>query len=451
LTLIALPPVAEWEPHYRSLVSDRRATTLGGRWVSAERLDQARAIYDPGPAGAAKDEAIVVMMRGWFESIGPITPTSLAERLGLAREEVDIALARLEGQGLILRGQFTTRAKHGDVEWCHRRLLARIHRLTLGRLRREIEPASTQDFLRFLARWQHVSPGAQLHGVDGLLQVVRQLQGYELPASLWESKILPARVAHYSPELLDQLCLSGEVMWGRISPHPAFERLEPKRVRPTSVAPVTLFLREDADWLLTTPPNEDPTLSHAAADTLAAIDRFGASFFNELVKRTGRLPSEVEDGLWELVTAGLVTADGFENLRALIDPKRRRGEGRARMARPRHAPGRWARIQFAATDQDTTEVMARQLLRRWGVLFRDVLRREPLAMPWRELVVALRRMEARGEIRGGRFLSAFIGEQYALPEAVDLLRSIRRQPSADPPTDLAPVDPIAIHSRSFAA
>jgi ATP-dependent Lhr-like helicase len=266
-----------------------------------------------------------------------------------------------------------------------------------------------------------------------LLAIIRQLQGFEAPASAWESKLLPARVSSYSPDLLDQLCLSGEAMWGRISPHPAFLRFEPKRVRPTSVAPLTLFLREDADWLLTSPPHDNPKLSHAAADVLAAIDRHGASFFAELVKRTGRLPSEVEDGLWELVTAGLVTADGFENLRALIDPKRRRGEGRGRTARPRHAPGRWARIQFAPTDQDTTEVMAHQLLRRWGVVFRDILRREPLSPPWRELVVSLRRMEARGEIRGGRFLSAFIGEQYALPEAVDLLRSVRRKTSAQEP------------------
>jgi ATP-dependent Lhr-like helicase len=461
LSLIALPPVPEWEPHYRALVADRRATALGGLWVCAERLEQARAIYRDAelrPAIAAagawsgsREEAVSTMLRGWFESLGPTTAASLASRLSLSRDEVEIALSQLEGQGLILRGRFSTRGGENEIEWCHRRLLARIHRLTLGRLRREIEPASTTDFLRFLARWQHASPGAQLHGLDGLLQVVRQLQGYELPASAWESSILPTRVANYSPELLDQLCLSGEVMWGRISPHPAFERLEPKRVRPTSVAPITLFVREDAEWLLATPPNDHPSLSHPASDTMAAIDRYGASFFSDLVKRTGRLPSEVEDGLWELVTAGLVTADGFDNLRSLIDPKRRRGEGHARTARPRHAPGRWARIEFASSDQDTTEVMARQLLRRWGVLFRDILRREPLAPAWRDLVVSLRRMEARGEIRGGRFLSAFIGEQYAMPEAVDLLRAMRRQPVADPPADLAPVDPIAIHSRSFAA
>ncbi len=454
LSLIALPPVSEWEEYYRALTEERRATTLGGLWVCAERLEQARAIYSgalPRPAIAAagtwtgtREEAIAEMMRGWFESVGPATASSLAMRLSLPLDEAEQALAHLERQGLLLRGRFSPVSKNGETEWCHRRLLARIHRMTLGRLRREIEPASTADFLRFLARWQHASPGARLHGVDGLLQVIRQLQGFELPASAWESKILPARVAAYSPDLLDQLCMSGEVMWGRISPHPAFERLEPKRVRPTSVAPMTLFLREDAEWLLATPPNHSPSLSYAAAETLAAIDRDGASFFSELVKRTGRLPSEVEDGLWELVVAGLVTADGFENLRALIDPKRRRGEGRGRTTRPRHAPGRWARIQFAPPDQDTTEVMARQMLRRWGVLFRDIPRREPLAPPWRDLVIALRRMEARGEIRGGRFLSAFIGEQYALPEAVDLLRSIRRSQPAEPPLGLAPMDPIAI-------
>jgi ATP-dependent helicase Lhr and Lhr-like helicase len=241
-------------------------------------------------------------------------------------------------------------------------------------------------------------------------------------------------VAQYDPEYLDQLCLSGEVSWGRLSPHPAFEREgeEGRRVRPTRVAPLAIFLREDAPWLLATPqPSPKESLSHPAREVLAVLETRGASFFADLTRATRRLASEVEDALWELVAAGLVTADGFENLRALLDPKRRRGEGRGRTARPRHAPGRWALLRHTepvGTDNApaNAEPFAKQLLRRWGVVFRDVAHREPLAPAWRDVLVVLRRMESRGEIRGGRFVAAFVGEQFALPEALDLLRAIRR-------------------------
>jgi ATP-dependent Lhr-like helicase len=305
-------------------------------------------------------------------------------------------------------------------------VLARIHRLTLGRLRREIEPVTTADFLRFLSRWQHVARGAQLHGVDGLLQVIRQLQGYEISAAAWESEILPRRIARYAPELLDRLCLSGEVMWGRLSPHPAFENGEPRRVRPTRSAPLSLFLRQDAEWLAATRSEAEPALSHATREILSALEKRGASFFAELVRATGRLPSEVEDGLWELVAAGLVTADAYENLRSLVDPKRRRGEGRGRLAMPRHAAGRWALMSRESRPEVDAEPFARQLLARWGVVFRDLTARESLSPPWRNMLVALRRLEARGEVRGGRFVSGYVGEQFATPEAVDLLRAVRR-------------------------
>jgi ATP-dependent Lhr-like helicase len=271
-----------------------------------------------------------------------------------------------------------------------------------------------------------VAQGSQLHGADGLLQVIRQLQGYEISAAAWESEILPRRMARYTPELLDQLCLSGEVMWGRLSPHPAFASEEPRRVRPTRAAPLSLFLRQDAQWLMAARADGVPALSHPTREILAALEKRGASFFPDLVRATGRLPSEVEDGLWELVAAGLVTADGFENLRSLVDPKRRRGEGRGRLARPRHAAGRWALIERETAGEIGAEPFARQLLLRWGVIFRDLTARESLSPPWRELLVALRRLEARGEVRGGRFVSGFVGEQFAMPEAVELLRAVRR-------------------------
>jgi ATP-dependent Lhr-like helicase len=385
----------------------------------------------------------------------------MAKRLAMPRDLVEAALVRLESEGQILRGRFGS-TEHSETGWCNRRLLARIHRLTIGRLRREIQPVTAAEFTRFLFRWQHLAPGTQLHGVEGTLHVLAQLQGYEISAAAWESDVLPRRIANYSPELLDRLCLAGEVMWGRLSPHPAFNIIEPvagsapdaagqrsgRRVRPTRVAPVTIFLREDARWLLDLGQGrQEPSLfgsplSHPAREVLEALTRFGASFMAELVRATRRLPSEIEDALWELAAAGIVTADGFENLRALVDPKRRRGEGRDRLRRPRHAAGRWALLAPQAQKPDAVntdslpsphslaaeraDAFSKQLLLRWGVVFRDLLARETLAPPWRELLVSLRRMEARGEVRGGRFVEGFLGEQFARPDAVEALRATRR-------------------------
>jgi ATP-dependent Lhr-like helicase len=265
--------------------------------------------------------------------------------------------------------------------------------------------------------------------------------------------VLPRRIARYDPEFLDRLCLSGEVMWGRLSPHPAFE--EPgggHRVRPTRAAPLSLFLREDVETLVAFSPEpgaarKEASLSPAAHDVLEQLESRGASFFVDLQRATGRLPSEAEDALWELVAAGLVTADGFENLRSLVDPKRRRGQGRGRKARPRHAAGRWALLRPpvpgpAPASEAAAEAFARQLLRRWGVVLRELVARETLAPAWREMLVALRRMEARGEIRGGRFAGAFVGEQFALPEALDLLRALRRQSDRAEALEVSAADPL---------
>jgi ATP-dependent Lhr-like helicase len=412
-------------------------------WVAAERLNLVRAAYpearfEPAIAAPTSTRAIpetpercsAEILRGWFECTCPLRASELARDLAMPRDLVDQGLGQLEAEGQILRGRFTPRDASEEIEWCHRRLLARIHRLTIGRLRREIEPVTTAEFFAFLHRWQHLSPGSQLHGVDGTLQIIKQLQGCEFPAAAWEAEVLPRRIANYDPEYLDALCLAGEVSWGRLSPHPAFEREEDerRRVRPTRVAPLAIFLRDDAGWLLATPqPSPKDSLSHPAQELLAVLETRGASFFADLTRATGRLASEVEDGLWELVTAGLVTADGFENLRALLDPKRRRGEGKGRTARPRHAPGRWAILRHTEAAPDgNPAAFAKQLLTRWGVVFRDIAAREPLSPAWRDLLIELRRMESRGEIRGGRFVSSFIGEQFALPEALDLLRAIRR-------------------------
>ena len=425
LTLVVLPPVEAWSAWFDVLTQAGRASLVNGMWVATERV---KVVDD-----------VLFILRGWMDSLGPVTATALAARLSLSREAVEIGLAQLESEGVILRGRFSS----GEEEFCHRRVLARIHRMTLGKLRREIEPVTAADFMRFLTRWQHTEPGTRLHGADGLLQILRQLQGYELSAAAWEASVLPQRVVKYEPELLDRLCLAGEVMWGRLSPHPALETPTVRRVRPTRVAPLAIFLREDAAKLLPPVSQQMPSLSEPARDVFAALESKGALFFNELLRATGRLASEVEDGLWELVAGGLVTGDGFENLRALIDPKRRRGEGRGRSARPRHAAGRWALMGKESGDRSQeSEFCAQQLLTRWGVVFRDVLTRETLAPAWRELLQVYRRLEARGEIRGGRFVAGFLGEQFARPEALDLLRHMRRAERSATGFDIAPADPL---------
>jgi ATP-dependent Lhr-like helicase len=336
-------------------------------------------------------------------------------------------------------------------------LLARIHRLTIGRLRKEVEPVTAAEFMRFLCQWQHVSPGSRLHGEAGLLNVIAQLAGFEAAASAWEPHLLRARLAKYEPELLDRLCLSGAVSWGRLSPHPRFAQagdLERRRITPTSVAPISLFPREESEWLLdvfrddaaSAGPDPFVQLSAVAQDLRRSLSERGASFFADLVRMTSHLPTEVEEGLWELVAAGLVTADGFDNLRALMDPRRRRAEGRERSRRPRHSAGRWSLLRQAFSHQPSAisskpalpgalpitqhaspliEPVARQLLRRYGVVFRDLLARESLVQSWRDLLVQYRRMELQGEIRGGRFVGGFTGEQFALPEAVESLRAVR--------------------------
>ena len=458
-TLVVAPPVPEWAAWFEELVAQRRATTLAGSsrlWVCAERLPCAAAAYPQSSleppidavAGAAqfaeRELAVAEIVRGWLESSGPMAVAEFAQKLALDVEDVRAALVRLEVEGQVLRGRF----RGDDEEWCNRRILARIHRLTLGVLRREIEPVSTAEYVRFLHRWQHVAPQSRLHGIDGTLHVLRQLAGYEIPAAAWEASILPSRVAGYKRDYLDRLCYSGEVMWGRLSPHPALEAdagnaERPRRIRPTKLAPVALFAREDLASLATARASlREAALSAAALQVLAEIERRGAPFFSDIARGTNLLPSEVEEGLWQLVAAGLVTADGFDALRSLIDAKRRLGE-KGRRARPRASGGRWTLLKGEAAEIDP-DSFARRLLARWGVVFRDVVAREGLAPPWRRLLVALRRMEARGEIRGGRFVAGYVGEQFALPEAVDALRAARRGGDLGDVAEVGAYDPLVI-------
>jgi len=356
----------------------------------------------------------------------------------------------MEATGSILRGKFTD-PKVSETEWCDRRLLARIHRLTVATLRKQIEPVTAAQFMRWLLRWQHIAPGSQLIGERGTLEVLRQLQGFEIPANAWERHILARRIADYDPKWLDQLCLTGAVGWGRLSPHPATleDSAEGKRrVIPTSVAPITFFIREEADWMTPKHPGaEQPEargLSPGARQVLDFLRQRGASFFADVVRGTGKLKAEIETALWELVAAGLLTADGFDNLRSLIDPKRRAGQGSGRTARPRHSSGRWALLHTGDVVEKNRSVESAcwMLLKRYGIVFRDVIAREANLATWRELLMAFRRLEDRGEIRGGRFVDGFLGEQFALPVAVESVRAMRKLPASGESITLSAADPL---------
>ena len=464
-TLCALPGgVGEWETLFEELVARRRAVRASHGdctyWVASERVRMflqnfPDARFDPEPphvdvADVPAEQALVMLVQGWMSHIGPTTSAELGDRLGLAEAEIEGAMLRLEAGGAVLRGSFRAGAKPpgSQNQWCDRRLLARIHRLTLGRLRREIAPVTAAQFMSWLLKWQHVAPGSQAAGERGTLEVVRQLQGFETSANAWEPQVLARRIAKYTPEVLDDLCLTGAVGWGRLSPHPATLAGTPdagRRVIPTSVAPITFFIRDAADWMNVAPsePNIEG-LSGSGRDVLECLRRTGASFFADIVRATRRLKSEVETALWELVAAGLITADGFDNLRALIDPRRRSGQGSGRTTRPRHSSGRWALLHTAepADRSATLESTCWMLLGRYGVVFRELLARETVLPKWRELLITFRRLEDRGEIRGGRFVSGFVGEQFALPVAVESLRASRHAPISAQAVVVSAADPL---------
>ena len=432
-----------WTGHMEDLVRDGRAARAGRAqgeaWIAAERvallaaLDPAARLdppLRPLPSESAPDsseEAATRALRGWMARLGPTTAGTLGARLGLDPELARHALLALEREGLVLRGQFLadTPCSSEAPHWCERGVLARIHRLTLGRLRREIEPVGVADLVRFFTRWQHALAGQKLHGRRGLLEAVGQLQGFHAPAGAWEREILPARVGGYDPAALDEACLHGELAWGRLSVSADAEEAPRRRNAPTRNAPVTLALRPDLGWLAAAGGPHAP-LGPSAQALVDVLARVGASFLSDLAAMTGRLPAELASSMWELVSAGVVTCDGFASLRALVDPERapeRSRHGR----RPGFEGGRWALLSRPSVPRaELVERQAEQYLRRWGVVFRDLLAREAAAPPWRELLLVYRLREARGEIRGGRFVTGFSGEQFAAPEAVAALRAVRR-------------------------
>jgi ATP-dependent helicase Lhr and Lhr-like helicase len=477
LELLVLRPQADWAVWFDELVDEGRAATAGPAagllWLATERRTAVEALFPDAtirpdvrlPRGLAAqapdaETAAVAAVRGHLGGLGPCVASEVAERTGLSLDVVDAAVVRLESEGFLLRGRFDPDSSAGEdrAEICERRLLARIHRYTIERLRREIEPVTAQDFLRFLFRWQHVAPGTQLEGRQGVLAVIEQLQGFEIAAGAWEATILPARVAEYRGAWLDDLCLAGTAMWARLGVRTGNDLADAGAPTSSRATPMSFLVRDNLPWLLRASRGQGtaaPPRTSVGQDVLECLRVRGALFYDEIVAATGRLRAQVTEGLWELVARGLVTADGFGSVRALLSPRerwaRRAGYALSRgtLRRPalggRRSEGRWSVLPNDEIDADVetlAEAVAEQLLARYGVVFRDLTARETLALPWREVHRALRRLEARGTARGGRFVTGFVGEQYALPEAVEALRQTRRLERSGEIVRVAVVDPL---------
>jgi ATP-dependent Lhr-like helicase len=417
---------------------------------------------------------LVEIVRGRLTGLGPVHAADIAAMLNLPQVDIDTALATLETEGYAMRGQFTPGAS--DAEWCERHLLARIHRYTVKRLRREIEPVAPRDFMRFLFEWQHVAPGSQVSGPDALAAVLAQLEGHEVAAAAWEGDVLPARVAGYEISWLDDLCLSGRIVWTRLRQPPprdadvngaARDRTSSGPVRAT---PIVLLQRRNMPmWTaLSGTASASPPAFYSRAQAVAdQLKDHGASFFDELASATHLLHTELEDALAELVASGAVTADSYAGLRALLlpsskrpSPTRRRGRRTAlfgiadagrwsllRRASPQHSALSRAKLgknpRAPAVDADAIEQIARTLLKRYGVIGWHLLAREPQWLPpWRDLLRVFHRLEARGEIRGGRFIAGLSGEQFALPEAIGLMRSMRQKPHDGSFVNISGADPL---------
>lgn len=483
-------------------------------WHSTELRDEVAALWSYGqtdisqenmpaehPKHPATDpaETAVKLLRGHLDITGPITAAALSETTALPLNTVRTALTTLETQGYALQGNWepttlepaaadlsATQAAQfiaanrptepasqnliapgtliaAETQWCARRLLLRIHHYSKKKRRSRTEPVSAQDFMRFLLRWQHVAPGCQVRGTAGLRRVIEQLQGWELPAASWEEDVLARRVSSYASGRLDELCMSGEVVWGRFSPSSSGRSSTSRSSSgPSRATPITLALRDDTGWLLAAVRGEEsPDLPEAGAtaEILEALEARGARFLAELTADIGRLPTDVENGLGDGIARGLLTADSFGALRSLLNRTRahqhfkqyrppipnQMSRGRRRFRSGAPIQGRWALLpppEAGGDPDELAELFAEQLLARWGVVFRDIFVLENSAIPWRDVLWALRRLEARGIVRGGRFVTGFTGEQFALPEAAADLRFVRRQPRNGQRITLNATDPL---------
>jgi|RhiMetdeSRZDD1v2_1073273.scaffolds.fasta_scaffold00245_49 ATP-dependent Lhr-like helicase len=452
LTAAEVAAAPRWSGWLEELAATKRAGHIKHAgvtlWISAERAAQFQALWPHARVAPqigvpcsqearewSRDDALVEIIRGRLEGSGPVAPAALASPLGLTANEVAVPLASLEAEGFAMRGRFTADAT--EDEWCERRLLSRIHRYTIKRLRAEIEPVSARDFLRFLLAWQHVAPEARMAGPKALDTVLAQLEGFEAPAAAWDAEILPARLADYDPAWLDQQCRAGHLTWMRLRSRNGTgsdRRPSPLRTTPIAILP----RRQSGLWTALSPQPDGAALSPRAQTVRDCIRQNGASFFHDLLEDSGLLRSQLEEAIAELVAFGLVTCDSFAGLRALLIPSAERRTHNRRRRRTAlfgvEDAGRWSLVRRATAQPgaEAIEHVARALLRRYGVVFWRLIEREAAWLPpWRELLRVYRRLESRGEIRGGRFVAGFAGEQFALPEAIGMLRETRRQPDAD--------------------
>jgi ATP-dependent helicase Lhr and Lhr-like helicase len=463
-----------WTNYLEQLIGARRAARLVNGdatfWVCAECLPMIQAAYpqarlEPGisaPADIAaqrswtREEAVTEIVRGRLQGLGPVTARDLSESLRIEPSCIGVALVELESEGFVLRGRFSEEAsapealQQGDatLEWCERRLLARIHRYTIKTLRAEIEPVSGADFMRFLFEWQGVTRVPKPEGVESLDAVIKQLEGYEIPAAAWESDVLAARLNDYDPHWLDSLCLSGRALWARLQPSKSAGSA------PVRSTPIALVTRRNWSLWHSLATVSDAQLSHGARALHEYLSMHGASFFDDMVGGTSLLRSQAEVALGELVSAGLVNADSFSGLRALLIPQDRKRQLAIRRRRVAlfglEDAGRWSLIrkgpaakEGGADDAQNLEQIAEILLRRYGVVFRRLLEREADWLPpWHALLRVFRRLEAQGRIRGGRFVAGMSGEQYALPDAVSVMRAVRKQEMRGDLVSLSAADPL---------
>ncbi len=492
LSLVWCRPVPEWTSSFDALDADGRVRRVGGGWAATERAELANAAFRSlTDSEVDADQAVADCVAGHLEFCGPVHVAELVADgplaggplsgapLGEARART--GLGRLEADGSAI--------ELPDGRWCARHLLVRLQRASRNRRRRHVEPSSIADYVRFLACWQHVAEGDRLEGRGGLRSVVQQLQGLEVAAGDWERHVLPARVAGYDPRWLDELCLAGEVAWGRLTPRPEpidtsrhgdgpeqvagdGERTAPGARRgsmtPSPATPLSLVLREELPWILAAVRTDQAVLepeAGASADVLRALRSRGACFRAELPTSAGRLPDEVDEGLWDLVARGIVTADAFSAVRSLLSARRaqrtaaRRRPSRHGALRARRplvgsgtGEGRWSLLpdpdaesagpQGGPASEELAEAVAWQLLDRWGVVFWELWGHESFRVPWREVVRALRRLEARGQALGGRFVAGASGEQYATPEAAALLRDVHLDPGRGAEMVVAGSDPL---------
>ena len=465
---------ASWQEYFAELNNDRRAAVLTTGtakklWVAAERLPQLQVIYQHAelqppivaPESVARvswgfEEALVEIIRGRLEGLGPVTVNDLVASSGLNQLEIETALLRLEAEGFVIRGKFTPGTT--ETEWSARRLLARIHSYTLNRLRQEIEPVASTDFIRFLLAWQKVAPDHQMEGPESVKAIIDQLEGVEAPAAAWEGELLPARLVEYDPAWLDALCLSGEVVWARLTPlsRSAESSERTRGSGPVRNTPIALLRRKNFGLWSSVFPQPAPTTTGEFSTTTQTVYDYlatrGASFFTDIVENTKLLRSQVEEALADLVANGVVVSDSFAGLRALLTPGSRKTQAAAR--RKHRQPvyemasaGRWSILQRNSDPQTynetaLTEEVAWALLKRYGVVFKRLLEREGMSLPWRVLLRFYHRLEARGDIRGGRFVAGISGEQFALPEAIGMLRAIRRAGAQESLISVSAADPL---------